>query len=298
MSAWQPDILHAHHIPGPGWLGALTGYHPFIVSTWGSDVLIEPHRSTIRRRMVEYVLNRADRVTAPSRLLYEALVGLDVGEERLVLIPWGIDTNVFAPTPKDRLATRRQLDIDENAWVVFSPRAISPLYEQHTVIDAIERLSRSIPGLELVMLRYHVEPDYLEKLEEQIRTAGLTTKVHWLPAANSRVEMARLYRAADVTVSIPASEGYGITVYEALACGCPTVVSDLPAFTRDLEDGVHVLKAPVGDSTKLADALLTLHSLPELYGSLKVNGLSYARGLDVSRRFALSKRLYAEILNS
>src|SRR5690349_1095641 len=38
----QPDILHAHYASSYGLLGALTGFHPFVVSVWGSDVYLFP----------------------------------------------------------------------------------------------------------------------------------------------------------------------------------------------------------------------------------------------------------------
>ena len=37
----NPDILHAHSAGGYAWLGMLTGFHPLIVTPWGSDVLID-----------------------------------------------------------------------------------------------------------------------------------------------------------------------------------------------------------------------------------------------------------------
>ncbi|MGC9469402.1 MAG: glycosyltransferase family 4 protein [Anaerolineae bacterium] len=294
----QPDILHAHQIQGAGWLGALAGYHPFVVSAWGSDVLIEPHKSRFRRYLVDYVLRRADCVTAPSGILYNALLDLDVPKDRLELIPWGINTDVFSPEPKDDLVTRRQLKIDADAWVVLSPRGISPVYNHHIVIEAMETVAKHISNLCLVMIRYNVDASYQHKIEKQIAAADLTEKVLWIQAQSSPTEMARLYRMADVAISIPASEGYGFSVYEALACGSPTVISDLPLFQEDLRDGVHVLKVPIEDPIATAGALLGLHTSPGLRNRLKANGPEYARQLDISERVNRSRQLYHELLHT
>ncbi|MGC9523780.1 MAG: glycosyltransferase, partial [Anaerolineae bacterium] len=99
------------------------------------------------------------------------------------------------------------------------------------------------------------------------------------------------------TISVPTSEGYGASVYEALACGCPTVISDLPIFREDLEDCLHVLKVPVGCPGAVAEAIQTLHSQPDLYTSLVSKGLKYAQGLGEANRISQSKRLYEELLN-
>lgn len=294
----QPQIVHAHQIQGAGWLGAMTGYHPFVVSSWGSDVLLEPHKSAIRHYLLDYVLRHADCVTAPSTILYGALLDLGVPKDRLELIPWGIDTNVFSPEPKDHLVTRRQLDIDADAWVVLSPRGISPVYNHHIAIEAMEIVAKYIRNICLVMIRYNVDASYQRKIEDQIRAAGLTGKVLWVQAQSSPSEMARLYRMADVAISIPASEGYGASVYEALACGCPTVVSDLPVFTGVLKDGIHVIKVPVKQPNAAAEALLALRSSPELCATLKINGLTFSRSLDVHNRHVKSRHMYEELLCS
>ena len=38
IKEFRPDILHAHYASSYGFIGALTGFHPYIVSVWGSDV--------------------------------------------------------------------------------------------------------------------------------------------------------------------------------------------------------------------------------------------------------------------
>ena len=45
----NPDIIHAHQISDLALLGAVNGFHPFIVTPWGSDVLIAPKESKISK---------------------------------------------------------------------------------------------------------------------------------------------------------------------------------------------------------------------------------------------------------
>ena len=56
----NPDIIHAHYIMDTTLLGAVCGFHPFVVTVWGSDVLISPKQSKLSRQMARYVLKRAD----------------------------------------------------------------------------------------------------------------------------------------------------------------------------------------------------------------------------------------------
>ena len=66
LRSWQPDILHAHRVSSAGWLGAFSGFHPFVVTPWGSDLYLHPQRSAAARRLAKIVLSRADLVTADS----------------------------------------------------------------------------------------------------------------------------------------------------------------------------------------------------------------------------------------
>jgi glycosyltransferase involved in cell wall biosynthesis len=67
--------------------------------------------------------------------------------------------------------------------------------------------------------------------------------------------MADVYRAADVVVSIPSSDSSPRSVWEALACGRPVVVSDLSWARDELEDGRHALLTPL-DANAVAKAVV------------------------------------------
>jgi len=291
----RPDIMHAHQIQAAGWLGFMAHYHPFVISAWGSDLLIEPHRSPLRRTLLQMVLRRCDRLTVPSTLLYRTARELGVPEHKLALIPWGIDTNVFRPEPDDRTATRQELGIPSDAPVVFCPRAVAPVYNLNVVVTAIQLAKAARPDVRLLLLRYNAEPAYLTRLQEQIEAAGIAPQVLWLPPQPDPAAMARLYRMADVMVSVPSLEGYGLSVYEAMACGCPTVVSDLPLFADALSDGVQTLKAPVGDAAATAASLQRVLQDVALAAKLRQAGLETVQQHSVAYRVVETVRLYDQV---
>jgi glycosyltransferase involved in cell wall biosynthesis len=293
----KPDILHAHQLTGAGWLGAMAAYHPFVVSAWGSDILVEPHRSVLRRILVRIVLSRCDHLTVPSQPMYDAAVALGVARTELHMIPWGIETGVFRPTPDDRLLTRGQLGIDQDAKVVFCPRAIAPLYNLDIVLEAFNAAQSQIREARLLLLHYNVDPRYREALERKISAYGLDDTVLWLPTQRAAPDMARLYRASDIVVSIPSSEGYGLTVYEAMAAGCPTLISDLPIFSEELIHGLHTMKVAVRDRAQTSKTLLDLLANPELRQELRQNALGLCTWKNVQRRIELIDSLYGGLLD-
>ena len=60
----QPDLIHALHLTSYGFLGALAGFHPFVVSVWGTDVLEAPKLTPFHRWLTRYALSHADTITA------------------------------------------------------------------------------------------------------------------------------------------------------------------------------------------------------------------------------------------
>lgn len=292
----RPHILHAHQLPGAGWLGVMANYHPFVVSAWGSDLLVEPHKSRFRRLLLRLVLQQSDQLTVPSAAMAAAARRLNVPSDRLQLVPWGVETAVFSPAPDDGLQTRLLLGLEPRAPVLLAPRRIAPLYHIHTLIAAVQRLIGQFPSLQLALVRYDPDAAYMARIEQEIAALGLGHHVSWLPAQNSQESMARLYRMADIVLSIPASEGYGSTVYEALACGTPAIVTDLPVFEGELVDGLDCLKVPVGDAARTAEAVARLVDDRELYRSLAANGLEIARDKSVSDRVEQVESLYKSLV--
>lgn len=291
----QPDILHAQQVQAAGWLGALSGFHPFVVTAWGSDLLVEPHRSAFRRTLVRLVLRSCDCLTVPSQTLLDSALDLGVPGSKIRLIPWGIETDVFRPVPDDRLVTRAQLKIDPRANVLLCPRGISPLYNLDILLIALEKLCKEDADICLVLLRFNVDESYMAHLQNLIEALGLQERIYWLPARHTGVEMAQLYRMADVTVSIPSSEGYGFSVFEAMACGCPTLISDLPVFRHELRHAVHTMKVPVRDVNRTSQTLASLLYDDNLRQTARVNGLDLVSQKSIRRRAEEVSQLYDSI---
>jgi glycosyltransferase involved in cell wall biosynthesis len=285
----HPDVLHAHQIQAAGWLAFLTDYHPFVLSSWGSDLLLEPHKSVFRRFLVRLVLARCDCLTVPSQTLYQAARGLGVSEGKIRLIPWGIDTQVFKPAAGDYLSIRRELGLPEQAEIIFCPRGISRIYNIDIVISAVKTIIEQHPKLCLLLIRFNVDPKYMKVIQEQIQKEGLNDHVHWILAQSSPEEMARLYQAADIVISIPQSEGYGSSVYEAIACGCATLITDLPAFKDRLNHEIHTLKTPARDVTATSTLLHRLLSDDTLRKTLSKNSIQLLK--------EESTRSYADVIH-
>jgi len=92
-----PDVVHAHYAFGPGTFAAFSGFHPFVLSTWGSDILIDTG-SFWKRLLIRYALRKADAVTCEDRFVKDRLLNLGVKEDRVKPFNFGVDCTRFKPS--------------------------------------------------------------------------------------------------------------------------------------------------------------------------------------------------------
>ena len=97
----NPDIIHAFFIQGHGWFSALTKFHPFVLTTMGSDINSNQGASDtlVKKIMLSYTVKRADLVTVQSRQSLEEIRNLNSNIE-LIYFRAGYDSDLFFPTAK------------------------------------------------------------------------------------------------------------------------------------------------------------------------------------------------------
>jgi glycosyltransferase involved in cell wall biosynthesis len=255
LTEWRPDVLHAHWARSPAWHAWLSGWRPYAVTVWGSDVLRAESTSRISRLATGVALREAALVTAGTRQLAAAAVALGARADHIREAQFGIDTERFRPgRVPDQL--RSELGVG-SARVVSSPRILAPLYCHEVVIAALARLPDDVIVLSTGM---RADPAERSRLEALAASLGVAERWRILPPMDPP-RMADLYRLADVVVSVPASDAMPQSVMEAMAAGTPAVVSDLPDVRDWLGDLTPELFVPVGDAAATATALQAALSL-------------------------------------
>ncbi|HEY8587622.1 MAG TPA: glycosyltransferase family 4 protein [Rhodanobacter sp.] len=135
-------------------------------------------------------------------------------------------------------------------WVGHLSAGKDPL----TVLDGVARATRHLPGLQL-WCAFGSAPLHRAVQRRIERDPRLSGRVHLLgKVEHARVES--LMQAADLFVSGSRAESCGYALLEALACGVPPVVTDIPSFRALTGNGRVGSLWPCGDAVKLADALV------------------------------------------
>jgi glycosyltransferase involved in cell wall biosynthesis len=266
LREWRPDILHAHRINSAGWMAAASGFHPYVVTPWGTDIFVQPQHSLIARLLAWYTLRHADLITTISQAMDVQATQLGARTNTLRRVQFGVELDTFKPgiaTSTDNLDLRRSLSLPENARVVLSPRAVTPLYNLDIIMKSIPLVRERVPEAIFIFLDYNTDTDYKRQLDLISKELGLDAFIRWLPPTRSRSEMAKLYRLSEVVVSVPSTDGTPVSVLEAMACGKPAVCTDLPPLREFVTSGENGWLVPVRQTSPLAEAILQLLAQPE-----------------------------------
>ncbi len=249
LSSVNADLLHAHFVRRFGWQAAAAGFHPLVVSGWGSDVLVGRLRTWRVRWRDRRTLRSADLVTVTNPFMRDAIVANGARPDRVALVQHGVDTERFQPGPPDAALLARHGLTDRR--IVLSPRAIRPLYRHETVLAAF---AVTPPDAVLVMSALEADPSTLDAVRRQATELGIQDRVLILERIGPD-ELPDWYRAASVVLSVPESDSFPVTLQEAMATGTPLVVGDLPPTRAVLGELAPESLVPIGDVQATAQAL-------------------------------------------
>ena len=283
----QPELVHAHWLPEFGWIAARERLAPLICSAWGSDVLGAGGLVRLRSRRA---IAAADLVLADSRPLADAARALGRGDTRVEVAHWGVDLDRFRPG--DGAAARAALGWPD-VPTVLSTRALAPHYRPDVLIAAFACVRERVPNARLVLK--HPERQAPPAVLEAIAGSGVGDAVSIIGHVDE-TSLPELFRAADVAVSIPYSDSSPRSAWEALACGVPLVVSDLPWARDELAACSAAILVPA-TADAVAAALTRVLTEPTVADALATAGRALAeRDMDSAAQSARIDQLYRDVL--
>jgi histidinol-phosphate phosphatase family protein len=221
--------------------------------------------------------------------------------ERIRVIPCGFDPEEFGPS--DKLRARAALGLAPEEWIILQLGRMVPRKGVDNVIRAVAALRRhhELHSHLLVVGGESREPDpavtpEIGRLRDIARAEGVADRVSFT-GCRGRSELRTFYTAADVFVTTPWYEPFGITPVEAMACGTPVIGSAVGGIQTTVRDGVTGYLVPPKDPTALADRLAHLLRHPALLQEFSRQSVRRARALFTWQRVSAAlESLYAEVL--
>jgi hypothetical protein len=222
----------------------------------------------IRFAIEEQLMHDADRIIAEcpqDRCDMEQ--HYDAPSERIDIVPCGFDPDEFRPVTLD---ARQRLGIGHNEFIVLQLGRMVPRKGIDNVIRAaaILRNQYRMPIRLLVVGGNTAKPDpastpELGRLMSLAHELGIEQYVLFT-GQRQRDQLRYYYCAADVFVTTPWYEPFGITPIEAMACGTPVVGTAVGGIKTTVIDGETGYLVPPNDPERLAERLAWLQQQPHV----------------------------------
>jgi glycosyltransferase involved in cell wall biosynthesis len=201
------------------------------------------------------VCRAVDTVIATCRDEVRELVAMGMDESRASIVPCGVDTELFRPVPPAPTDRRRKRLL-----------VVGRMVERKGVADVIRALV-GLPDVELVLAggpaadALALDPE-ARRLQQLAVATGTDDRVHLLGAV-ARTDMPALLASADVVVTVPWYEPFGLVPLEAMACGRPVVASSVGGLLDTVVPGLCGELVPPRRPDVLTSTLASLLADPD-----------------------------------
>lgn len=274
----RPDVIHAHTV-GPRYL-LLSLQHRrrlmvtahVLPDTCLGGVVFAHLCQRLTTTYLRLAYNRARLVVAVSPPVQQALHQMGVTSE-VTLLCNGVDTAQFKPNPALRAASRQQLNLPDDAFVVLSVGQLQPRKGVETMLAVAHQL----PDCQFVWVGGRpfgrLTADYQTLTQAIDNAPPNVTFVGAVP----HEEMPAYYALADTLLFPSRQECFGYAVVEAAAAGLPLLLHDIPAYRDYFYEHYLCAHDPAG----YVALLQQLHTDPAFYGQWQAAAAALAAQYDL-----------------
>lgn len=274
-SGWSWHLFAAPAI----WIAALRG-KPVVVNYRGGEA------DTFLQKSLAWVkpsITRADALIVPSGFLKAVFGKYNISSD---VVPNIINLSRFSS------ASQEQARGHGESPCILVARNLEPIYDNATAIRAVSIARKSIPGIRLVVAGSGPERTMLEELTREL---GMAEAVSFTGRVDN-VDMANLYRSADIMLNPSLVDNMPNSVLEALACGVPVISTNVGGVPYIVDDGKTALLVPPKNPEAMAASITSLLADPELSRRLRDAGLEAVQQYTWANVRDRLLQTYAEVL--
>lgn len=239
----KPDMVIAERTTSYGFLAALTGIKPVAIAQQGkTDLWPEQSLSLPLKKLIQqYAFQKADLIHAWGPVMTISMRKAKVNMSKVLVLPKGIDLNTFENKDK-RDATKI------NAIVT---RSLLPEYRHDCILNAFALLNQQGIDFVLTIVGDGRLLPYLKNVAQNLNIQDKVIFTGRIP----NTALPQLLQQANFYISMPITEGVSGSLFEAMACGCYPVVTNIEgnqSWIKHRENGQLIT---VDDAKMLADEL-------------------------------------------
>lgn len=208
------------------------------------------------------IVRQADMIIAECPQDAEDLKSLYLGKEKkMAIIPCGFNPLQFHPVEK--AAARENLGLGKKEKIILSVGRIVPRKGIDNIIESLKRITKSVKGIRLLIVGGDADPvsgsslDEIRRLRQVASVCNVENFIDFVGPIQ-HCDLKYYYSAADVFVSTPWYEPFGITPLESMACGTPVIGADVGGIKYTVIDGETGFLVPAKQPDALAEKIMLL----------------------------------------
>jgi len=243
----RPDLIHAGPIQTCTLVAALSGFRPLLCMSWGFDLMQDVHRSRWMEWATRYALKHSTYFTSDASVTRDEAIRYGMRPDRTCVIPWGVDLQHFRPREPGRDSE------SQSPPVLFCNRSWEPRYGVDVLARAFVQVAQRDETVSLILLGGGSQAQAIRKI---LHDGSVHDRVVF-GGRVSQTELPGWYHMADLYISPSHVDGTSVSLMEALACGLPAIVSDIPGNQEWVREDVNGWLFPDGDAEALAGKVLS-----------------------------------------
>jgi glycosyltransferase involved in cell wall biosynthesis len=241
---YNADMVIAERTTSYGFLAALSGIKPIaiaqqgITDLWPENSPLYPFKKIIQN----YAFKKANLIHAWGPVMAEHMKNSNVNMSKVMVVPKGINLEFF----------EYQNNPEEPIIKAIVTRSLLPEYKHDVILKAFSVLKQKNIPFELTIVGGGI---LLEKWKLLAQELSIENQVVFKGIINNH-DLPKLLQKSTIYISMPTTEGVSASLFEAMACGCFPIVTDLPgnrSWITHKENGVLVESE---NSQKLADEII------------------------------------------
>lgn len=211
----KPDMIIAERTTSYGFLAAISGMHPIAIAQqgrtdlWPEGSVLYPFKKFIQK----YAFKNADLIHAWGPVMTISMKEIGVDMSKVLVLPKGIDLTIFSPSNNS-----------SNKIEAIVTRSLQPEYRHDSILKAFGILHQKGIDFSLTIVGNGTRLHFLEDLARELQIENKVIFTGRIP----NTQLPKFLQQSNIYISMPITEGVSASLFEAMACNCYPIVSDIP----------------------------------------------------------------------
>ncbi|MDX6189999.1 glycosyltransferase [Flavobacterium sp. Fl-318] len=246
----KPDMVIAERTTSYGFLAALSGAKTIAIAQqgrtdlWPEGSVLLPLKKIIQK----YAFKKAHLIHAWGPVMTISMKEIGVDMSKVLVLPKGIDLSLFTPS------TSNSTKIE-----AIVTRSLQPEYRHDSILKAFSIVQQKGIDFTITIVGDGTRLTYLKDLASTLQIENKVVFTGRIP----NTELPKLLQQSNIYISMPITEGVSASLFEAMACHCYPVVSDIPGNQSWITHRKNGQLITIDDIEKLAEELIWSFENPE-----------------------------------